>query len=62
MTMNKKDYEAIARILRRRAPNFWTSAHETIADIAKDLADYFEKQNPLFNRKKFFKASRLDKL
>jgi hypothetical protein len=57
--MGKKHYEEIAEIIRSE----WSSgcldpmAYEAIDNISKNLADFFAKNNPKFNRAKFLKLA-----
>lgn len=50
---SKKDYEAIARIIKDL-----TTEEGDIAQgyLMEELSDYFEKDNPKFDRDKFYKA------
>ena len=50
---SKKDYEAIARLI-----NYLTDSEGRIDryDLVEHLSDYFEKDNPNFDRDKFYKA------
>lgn len=53
--MTRKDYELIAGVFAGFAQ--MVDINETIgADIAEDLADEFEAENPRFNRARFLKA------
>ena len=60
----KQHYKAIAEIITRRiALNQGTgrTPHFLYADdLALDLADYFAKDNPQFDKDKFFVACGLD--
>jgi hypothetical protein len=48
-SVSKSDFVAIARVLcRRQAP----------PAIAEDLSDYFQAQNPRFNRGRFLEATK----
>lgn len=47
MSMSRKNYEAIAKILKE------AKYRDNIID---DLADYFEDDNPNFNRDRFIAA------
>lgn len=47
MAMSKKDYEAIAEIVRTA----------DIRYLAESLADHFAKENPRFDREKFLQAA-----
>jgi hypothetical protein len=53
--MTKKHFEAIARILNSQLPYNNVDA-VSLADIANDLADYFESVNPNFDRTLFIDA------
>ena len=57
--MTRKDFEAIAAILRENAlvQSNDAAAHVAQFLIALQLADYFETVNPRFNRTKFLIAS-----
>lgn len=50
----KQHYEAIAEIIHSRTIS-WEVAEE-IRYIAIDLADYFQRDNPRFNRGRFLAA------
>jgi hypothetical protein len=57
--MSRKDYEAIAKILRtfrdeQRSPKYDIDA--MVADLSWSLADYLQSDNPAFNRERFLKA------
>jgi len=67
--MNTKDHEAIAHILYMHSSAYKVEGSirdQTVSGIAKDLADYFEKEDKrstfrkkiprIFKRKKFLKA------
>jgi len=61
--MSKKDYIAIAKIIKGYSPNpakfrdaMGASASFTALQITGDLADYFESRNPKFDRIKFLEA------
>jgi len=49
--MNKRDYIAIAEVLKQ---------HREGLVIARSLSEYFEKENPRFDREKFILASQYD--
>jgi len=49
--MNRRDYEALADTLKQ-----FTQGQE----IAMSLVEYFERENPRFDRVKFINASRYD--
>jgi len=52
---NKQHYEIIAQIIKKEV---WADAYdiEGIANVIQALADYFQQDNPLFDREKFYKA------
>lgn len=52
--MTKKHYEAIAVILKSFNSGLLTNV--CIKPMAKHLAEYFEQENPRFNRDKFLTA------
>ena len=55
----KQHYKAIAEIIKDEKDNWGsnpTQVHIAIAEIAKDLAAYFAKDNPHFDRQKFLAA------
>lgn len=54
--MSKRDYIAIAAMIQatRNAP----SADDACEYIARELAAYAAKQNPIFDRDKFMEATR----
>lgn len=65
--MTRKNFEAIAAIVKSNIPNAGTgtgymfdenAAGQTYAaeNIADELADYFATENPNFNRQRFLKA------
>lgn len=56
MSASKKDYIAIAAILRQRAEQEDETIRGAIYDLAGDLADYFAEVNPNFNHERFEKA------
>ena len=57
--MNKKDYTAIAEIIdgnkQTSDDESWDFAHLN-KDLVFELADYFQKENPRFDRERFLKA------
>lgn len=60
--MTRKHFEAIARILewRNGSPDstidFDSGYNTAIRNIADDMADYFENENPRFDRERFLTA------
>lgn len=52
MSLTKKHYEEIARILKKHSSANYCS----FGVLAEDLADYFLQDNPRFDKKKFFEA------
>lgn len=63
--MTKKHFIKIASILHLRVGYNFSSIefdngyNKAIDDITRDLADYFEDENPLFNRAQFLTAAGL---
>jgi hypothetical protein len=55
--LTRKVYEAQAAIIARHVPK---AGRDTCYDIATDLANYYEKDNPRFDRTRFFEACGLD--
>lgn len=53
MAMSKKDYEAIAQAIADCTNH---SNKEDMMFVAKELADYMAKGNPLFSRVRFLDA------
>lgn len=51
--MTRKDYVQTAEILSDWAD---TMEHTTLYALAKDFSDYFAKDNPNFDRTRFFRA------
>lgn len=51
--MTRKDYVATAEIL-----SDWSDVmeYETLYALAKDFSNYFSKDNPRFDRDRFFRA------
>jgi len=58
MSVSKKDFEAIAKIIGEYS---WVSP-DTFEGLANDLADYFKTQNHLFDRRRFMKACGYDEV
>lgn len=62
--MTKKHFEAIAKILALRAGfnestiEFDAGYNLAVARLANDMADYFETENPLFDRERFLRAAK----
>ena len=52
MSLSRKDYIAIADIIRTRG----TSNENQVENIKSDLAEYFQEDNPNFDKEKFWKA------
>ena len=66
MTISKKDYIRIAQILKQEFKNAYIKdeiykenqkASPVVAEIYWQLIDYFESENPKFNRDYFEKAT-----
>jgi hypothetical protein len=63
--LTKKDFKAVAEIIKKRTEsNCWlphsTSKFLYADDLAGDLADYFTTQNPCFDCERFMKACGLE--
>jgi hypothetical protein len=58
MATSKKDFEAIAKILKRNSHAFSSSdsGMHAVACVAEALADYFRTGNPAFDRERFLQA------
>ena len=59
MTMTRRDFEAVALILRTTAQRHteFNSALEVVDHIAENLAALYARKNPQFNTKLFFAAA-----
>jgi hypothetical protein len=55
--LSRKVYEAHAAIIRRHMDG---PARSLCYDMADELANYFEKDNPRFDRLRFFEACGFD--
>lgn len=55
MALNKKHYKAIAEIINHRImiDGF---AMSQLVDVVEDMSELFEKDNPLFDKDRFFAA------
>jgi hypothetical protein len=51
--LTRKVYEAQAAIIARHVPK---AGRDACYDIATDLANYYAKDNPRFDRTRFFEA------
>ena len=69
MTISKKDYRRIAQILKQEFKNAYIKdeiyqenqkASPVVAEIYWQLIDYFESENPKFNRDYFEKATTIN--
>jgi len=60
MAMSKKDYEAVAKVIRDERGN-WESGQVGLAlsYVASALASTFAASNPRFDRAKFLDAARV---
>ena len=58
MSVTKQHFEAIARIIRKEAFSQACDGFQYIGleNLTDELAEYFEKQNPQFDRIRFLKA------
>lgn len=54
MSLSRKDYEAVAQILKRAKT---VELDETAAAIADGLIQYFTEDNPRFDKVRFLKAA-----
>jgi hypothetical protein len=57
--MTRKDYVVTAEILNDKLYALGNSSvvlRDVVEEIAKDFADYFEEDNPRFNRERFMQA------
>ena len=52
MSLSRKHYQAIADIIRTRG----TSNKNQVENIKSDLAEYFQEDNPRFDKERFWKA------
>lgn len=60
MSASKKDYIAIAAILRQRADQEDETVRGAIYELADNMADYFAEACPNFNHERFEKAVKGD--
>lgn len=56
--MTKKDFEAVASIIRQNLPiltdnEYDRGRRDAVDNVADDLADYFKSENPHFHRGRF---------
>ena len=63
--LTKKDYKAIAEIIKIYRPDesgndYDNGRNHGVTDVAYSLANYFQQDNPRFNRQKFIEACRAD--
>lgn len=54
MSMTRKDFEAIAEIVREY--KLQKNQHESVYELTTRLSHYFRQANSTFNKGKFFKA------
>lgn len=54
--MTKKHYEAIAKILHQSVQYDFEGDYGLTTKVVNELADYFEQENPKFNRERFLQA------
>jgi len=57
--LSRKVYEVQAAIIKKHVPK---AGRDACYDIATDLANYYAKDNPRFDRTRFFEACGLDGL
>ena len=55
--LTRKTYEAQAAIIKRHIP---TAGRDHMYEMATDLANYYAKDNPRFDRTRFFEACGLE--
>lgn len=55
--MTRKDFEALAAILKTAYDKADPYHEGAIVDVAEDIADHCGSVNPRFNREKFFEAA-----
>lgn len=55
--MTKKHFEAIASILSEYRPEAFDRPEVVYSDMVSALADYFESENPNFDRDRFVAAA-----
>jgi hypothetical protein len=60
MAASKKDFDAIARILKRTAHAYCCDGADAVEEITDLLADYFDENVPSFDRERFLQASAPD--
>lgn len=58
MALSKKDYEAIAKIIRYQYETCSIPSCVCLHRLKEDMADYFAKDNPRFDRIRFMAACR----
>ena len=56
MSTSRKDYEAIARLVKEQASVEDTTGAYALREFAIKLACYFAEDNPRFEQSKFMKA------
>ena len=56
MALGKKDFEAVAAVIRRRVGDYSAPGQEVVKGIAHGLADEFARSNPRFDRSRFLVA------
>lgn len=61
--MTKKNYVAIAEILAHHAKHYEDiKEFKFLVDVCDQLADYFEQDNPRFDRERFLSACGVEKI
>lgn len=53
MSLSRRNYESIADLLHEERTCWHDTPHEALECIAEGLADYFEQDNPRFDRALF---------
>lgn len=63
MSMSKGDYEMLARLVCQHLDNSWNTdpvAAMAIENFGIDLAEVLAKNNPKFDKARFFKACNIE--
>ena len=62
MSVSKKDFIAVAKILKEAREDWWggTPLESIINSLDVQFADYFQAKNGMFDRAKFINACQLE--
>lgn len=63
MSMTAKDYETLARLICQHLDNSWNTdpvAAVAVENFGIDLAEVLAKDNPRFDKARFFKACNIE--